>query len=161
VTAQTQPETQLPPPPAEPRDDGGDGGGSSPAPSPSEEDGDVGSTPAAGGDDDSGGGGGDRSDSAAGSDEPSIGSEPNPEEVDGGAAAEERIAGTGDVLGVETEVAQSADVTSDGPLQQALRDVGPTGGDDLPVPVLVLGGLAVLLIAVGAGGIVLRRLQSR
>ena len=68
---------------------------------------------------------------------------------------------TGAVKGVETEVALAEDVTADdGPLQQALRSADSSSGNGVPVPVLVLGGLAILLIAVGAGGIVLRRLQD-
>jgi hypothetical protein len=68
---------------------------------------------------------------------------------------------TGAVKGVETEVALAEDVTADdGPLQQALRSADSSSGNDVPVPVLVLGGLAILLIAVGAGGIVLRRLHD-
>ena len=62
---------------------------------------------------------------------------------------------------METEVALAEDVTADdGPLQQALRSADSSSGNEVPVPVLVLGGLAILLIAVGAGGIVLRRLQD-
>ena len=87
-------------------------------------------------------------------------------EEGGGQAADEpaSTAGqidTGAVKGVETEVALAEDVTADdGPLQQALRSADSSSGNGVPVPVLVLGGLAILLIAVGAGGIVLRRLQD-
>ncbi len=84
----------------------------------------------------------------------------------GGQAADEPAStadqiDTGAVKGVETEVALAEDVTADdGPLQQALRSADSSSGNGVPVPVLVLGGLAILLIAVGAGGIVLRRLQD-
>ncbi len=163
ATTQTPAETQLPPPPAQPQpsEDDDDGGAPSPStsPSPSEEDGSAGVTPPSGDDGDdedrtgSGGPGAD--------DEFPAGSEEAAAQADEGGSIDDRLVDTGGVLGVETDVAESADVTSNGPLQQALRDVGPSGGNDLPVPVLVLGGLAILLIAVGAGGIVLRRLQSR
>jgi hypothetical protein len=80
---------------------------------------------------------------------------------------DEAVAGppdTGAVLGTiaAVEPIEVGDVrTEDGPLQQALRDVGPSNGGELPLPVIVLGGLAILLMSVGAGGLVLRRMQSR
>ena len=80
------------------------------------------------------------------------------------AIEEERPVDTGAVLGTiaEVEPVEASDVrTEDGPLQQALRDVGSSNGNELPVPVIVLGGLAILLMSVGAGGLVLRRMQSR
>jgi len=80
------------------------------------------------------------------------------------AVEEERPIDTGAVLGTiaEVEPVEVSDVrTEDGPLQQALRDVGSSSGNELPVPVIVLGGLAILLMSVGAGGLVLRRMQSR
>ena len=93
--------------------------------------------------------------------------EPSAEPQEAGGQAENEPASTADqidtgaVKGVETEVALAEDVTADdGPLQQALRSADSSSGNDVPVPVLVLGGLAILLIAVGAGGIVLRRLHD-
>jgi hypothetical protein len=105
-------------------------------------------------DNNDGGGGG-------GSEEPSA----EPQEAGGQAESEPASTAdqidTGAVKGVETEVALAEDVTADdGPLQQALRSADSSSGNDVPVPVLVLGGLAILLIAVGAGGIVLRRLHD-
>jgi len=103
--------------------------------------------------DDGGGGGGSETPVAAVE-------EGGAQSADGPASTAEQI-DTGAVKGVETEVALAEDVTADdGPLQQALRSADSSSGNGVPVPVLVLGGLAILLIAVGAGGIVLRRLQD-
>jgi len=38
---------------------------------------------------------------------------------------------------------------------------GSKSADSVPIPLLVLGGLALLLIAAGAAGVVAKRLQSR
>jgi hypothetical protein len=38
---------------------------------------------------------------------------------------------------------------------------GDRGADGVPVPLLILGGLALLLVAAGAAGLVARRLQAR
>ena len=103
--------------------------------------------------DDGGGGGGSETPVAAVE-------EGGAQSADDPASTAEQI-DTGAVKGVETEVALAEDVTADdGPLQQALRSADSSSGNGVPVPVLVLGGLAILLIAVGAGGIVLRRLQD-
>jgi hypothetical protein len=43
----------------------------------------------------------------------------------------------------------------------ALNKYGPQNSDSLPLPLLILAGLALLLMAAGAAGLVSRRLQSR
>ena len=39
--------------------------------------------------------------------------------------------------------------------------LNPSSADSLPVPLLVLGGLAILLVAAGAAGLVAKRIQAR
>lgn len=52
--------------------------------------------------------------------------------------------------------------TTDGGLVgQALNDIGPKKADEVPMPVIVLGGLAALLILAGAGGLIAQRRSRR
>ncbi len=52
--------------------------------------------------------------------------------------------------------------TTDGGLVgQALNNIGPKKADEVPMPVIVLGGLAVLLILAGAGGLIAQRRSRR
>jgi hypothetical protein len=48
-----------------------------------------------------------------------------------------------------------------GPLQNAIQSLGPKKADEVPTPVIVLGVLAALLIAVGGGGLIAQRIQKR
>ena len=61
-----------------------------------------------------------------------------------------------------TSVLPVAPGTTDGGLVgQALNDIGPKKADEIPMPVIVLGGLAVLLILAGAGGLIAQRRSRR
>ncbi len=42
-----------------------------------------------------------------------------------------------------------------------LEKLGPSKADSLPVPLLVLGGLALLLMAAGGAGVIARRVQEK
>ena len=44
---------------------------------------------------------------------------------------------------------------------QGFDKLGPTNADSVPLPLLILGGLSLLLIAAGAAGLVSRRLRAR
>ncbi len=46
-------------------------------------------------------------------------------------------------------------------LQRVANDLNPSSPSSLPVPLLVLGGLAILLVAAGAAGLLVKRLQGR
>ena len=46
-------------------------------------------------------------------------------------------------------------------LQRVANDLNPSSPSSLPVPLLVLGGLAILLVAAGAAGVLVKRLQGR
>ena len=51
--------------------------------------------------------------------------------------------------------------TSSGIARYVLDKIGPESADALPLPVLIIGGLALLLLAAGSAGLVARRLQAR
>jgi hypothetical protein len=55
----------------------------------------------------------------------------------------------------------SPGTTDGGLVGQALNDIGPKKADEVPMPVIVLGGLAVLLILAGAGGLIAQRRSRR
>jgi len=48
-----------------------------------------------------------------------------------------------------------------GPLNEAVDSLGPSNADSVPIPLLVLGGLALLLLAAGSAGYLRRRLRGR
>jgi hypothetical protein len=48
-----------------------------------------------------------------------------------------------------------------GPIGTALRDITPGGADSFPLPLLILGLLAILLVLAGVGGMIWRRYQGR
>lgn len=51
--------------------------------------------------------------------------------------------------------------TTSGPIGRVLSELGPNRADSLPVPLLILAGLALLLIAAGAVGMATRKLHAR
>jgi hypothetical protein len=55
----------------------------------------------------------------------------------------------------------SAGHKSTGPIQRVLGELGPDRADSIPVPLMILAGAAVLLIAAGAVSAVVRRLNGR
>ena len=54
-----------------------------------------------------------------------------------------------------------ADGPRDGLFKKAFNKLGPREADAMPLPLLILGGLALLLIAAGAAGLISRRLRAR
>ena len=48
-----------------------------------------------------------------------------------------------------------------GPIGTALRVITPGGADSFPLPLLILGLLAILLVLAGVGGMIWRRYQGR
>jgi hypothetical protein len=46
-------------------------------------------------------------------------------------------------------------------LTKAIKRLGPSNADSIPLPLVVLGALALLLLAAGAAGMVARKLQER
>jgi cobalamin biosynthesis Mg chelatase CobN len=60
-----------------------------------------------------------------------------------------------------TTTAPVTTTTKKGPIGKAIRDITPGGADSFPLPLLILGILAVVLVAAGVGGMVWRRIQAR
>jgi len=48
-----------------------------------------------------------------------------------------------------------------GPVPSAIDAIGPGSADSVPVPLIVLGGLSILLLSLGAAGFAARRVQAR
>jgi hypothetical protein len=48
-----------------------------------------------------------------------------------------------------------------GPVPSAINAIGPGSADSVPVPLIVLGGLSILLLSLGAAGFAARRVQAR
>jgi hypothetical protein len=48
-----------------------------------------------------------------------------------------------------------------GPVTKVLKDITPGGADAFPLPLLILGLLAILLVLAGLGGMIWRRYQGR
>ena len=61
--------------------------------------------------------------------------------------------------------APSADRTANDPdsglYNQAIGKIGPTNADSVPLPLLILAGLSLILVAAGGAGLVSRRLRAR
>ena len=48
-----------------------------------------------------------------------------------------------------------------GPLPSAINDSSPGGATSFPLPLIILGGLAIFLLAAGGVGLIIRRMQGR
>jgi hypothetical protein len=48
-----------------------------------------------------------------------------------------------------------------GPIQRVLGELGPDRADSIPIPLMILAGVALLLIAAGAASALVRRLNGR
>ncbi len=48
-----------------------------------------------------------------------------------------------------------------GPVGSAIKEVGPDSAEGLPIPLIVLGSVAALLLLLGSAGFLARRLQAR
>ena len=51
--------------------------------------------------------------------------------------------------------------SGDGAIGEALDQLGPSSADSAPIPLLILAGLALLLVAAGGAGVLTRRVQAR
>jgi hypothetical protein len=59
------------------------------------------------------------------------------------------------------QTASSGGKKASGPIQRVLGELGPDRADSIPIPLMILAGAAILLIAAGAVSVVLRRLNGR
>jgi len=57
--------------------------------------------------------------------------------------------------------AGSSGAGGDGAVENLLRKIGPRNAEEVPIPLLVLGAIATLLMAFGAAGMVARRTAHR
>ncbi|HEY7604588.1 MAG TPA: hypothetical protein VH760_10025 [Gaiellaceae bacterium] len=57
--------------------------------------------------------------------------------------------------------ADGGNSSAEGPIPDAINNLGPKKADSLPVPLLVLGGVAIVLMAAGGAGFVARRTRLR
>ena len=61
----------------------------------------------------------------------------------------------------DTTAAVPGGSTDGGVVGQALNSIGPKNADEVPVPVIILGALAVVLILAGAGGLIAQRMSRK
>ncbi len=69
------------------------------------------------------------------------------------------------VLGTNKTITQNSRSTAahrnNGPIQRVLGELGPDRADSIPIPLIILAGVALLLIAAGAASALVRRLNGR
>jgi hypothetical protein len=53
------------------------------------------------------------------------------------------------------------DQPGQGPFKDAFDRTNPRNADSMPIPLMILGGLALLLVSAGAAGLLRRRLRAR
>jgi hypothetical protein len=63
--------------------------------------------------------------------------------------------------GETTTPQQPGRAGGDGAIGRAIDEIGPNDADSVPIPLLVLAGVALLLLALGATGFIMRRMQGR
>jgi hypothetical protein len=72
-----------------------------------------------------------------------------------------RLAAAGSGSAARPRGPQVGDEPSRGLFKVALDKTSPRNADSVPLPLLILGGMALLLIAAGAAGLVARRVRAR
>jgi hypothetical protein len=55
----------------------------------------------------------------------------------------------------------TTDTPSRGVYKTALNKLGPTNADSFPLPLLILGGLALIMVAAGGAGLLTRHVRAR
>jgi hypothetical protein len=61
----------------------------------------------------------------------------------------------------DTTAGAAGSSTDGGVVGQALNSIGPKNADEVPVPVIILGALALLLILAGVGGLIVQRASRK
>jgi hypothetical protein len=73
--------------------------------------------------------------------------------------------GTGETSGnggdTTTTTAGGAGKTTPGGLSGVAQDANPSSASSVPLPLIILGALALLLVAAGAAGLIAKRVQAR
>ena len=88
-----------------------------------------------------------------------------PEQLERGLRAALQRKATSGRLGTTHTITQSgrtpASHKASGPIQRVLGELGPDRADSIPIPLMILAGVALLLIAAGATSVAVRRLNGR
>jgi hypothetical protein len=88
-----------------------------------------------------------------------------PEQLERGLRAALQRQATSGRLGTTHTITQPgrtpASHKSSGPIQRVLGELGPDRADSIPIPLMILAGVALLLIAAGATSVLVRRLNGR
>ena len=86
-----------------------------------------------------------------------------PEQLDRGlrqALQRDGILGTNKTI-TQPSPRSTASHRASGPIQRVLGELGPDRADSIPIPLMILAGFALLLIAAGAASVLVRRLNGR
>lgn len=86
-----------------------------------------------------------------------------PEQLDRGlrqALTREGVLGTNKTI-TQSSPRSTASHRASGPIQRVLGELGPDRADSIPIPLMILAGVALLLIAAGAASALVRRLNGR
>jgi hypothetical protein len=62
---------------------------------------------------------------------------------------------------IPSNQAEQTNTPSQGVYKSALNKLGPNNADSFPLPLLILGGLSLIMVAAGGAGLVTRRLRAR
>jgi hypothetical protein len=81
--------------------------------------------------------------------------------TNGGGTGGGGAAGGGTSGGGSSGGGSSGGNDTSGPIPNAISNLGPKKADTLPVPLLVLGGVAIVLMAAGGAGFLARRTRTR
>jgi hypothetical protein len=81
--------------------------------------------------------------------------------TNGGGTGGGGAAGGGTSGGGSSGGGSSGGNDTSGPIPNAISNLGPKKADSLPVPLLVLGGVAIVLMAAGGAGFLARRTRTR
>ena len=81
--------------------------------------------------------------------------------IETGATTPGRTSSTATTTTPVTQTTPTTPKKKRGPIGKALRDITPGGADSFPLPLLILGLLAILLVLAGLGGMAWRRYQGR
>jgi hypothetical protein len=90
-----------------------------------------------------------------------------PEQLDRGLRAAVAREARSNTLGTKKTITQPTPSRQpqahkpNGPIQRVLGELGPDRADAIPIPLMILAGAAVLLIAAGAVSVIVRRLNGR
>ena len=86
---------------------------------------------------------------------------PQPKPPTGGGTTTKTVTSTVPATTTTTSPPVQGRQNDNGPFGTAIDKINPGSAESLPLPLLVLGGLALLLVGAGVAGLILRRVQQR